>query len=151
MALAISLVLVSPAIALDLTDCDRTTHISHGGETGHRDFGDARVGWANWWSQEGVFTDLVIADCKAGTFLSTRTKEERIGPRAPFDRTEKALGIIKTEMAVSPALFSFDRLAEALKTTGRDIQIAALEAEPCACAVLYPEHRGQKPAFEVTQ
>lgn len=151
LALAISLGVAAPATALDLADCERLTHPSHGGEEAHRDFGAARVGWEDWWSQEGVYRDLVVADCKAGTYLKTRTHEERIGARLPFERTEKARQIIDTELAASPSLFSFQRLADALHPTGRDIEIAALEAEPCACAVLYPEHRGERTPYEVMQ
>ena len=147
-ALAISLAFAAPASALTLADCDRTTHVSHGGETGHRDVGGARVVYAEWWSQEGVFTDLVIADCAEGMALKTRTKEERISARPPFDRTDKAIGILDTELAVSPSLFSFDRLAAALKGTGRDIEIAALDTQPCACAAAYPGARAWANPYE---
>ena len=83
--------------AVTLAECDRTTHVSHGGETGHRDFGAGRVGFAEWWSQEGVFTDLVIADCGSGDFLRTRVREDSISDRW-FDRTDDAVAIIMTEM-----------------------------------------------------
>ncbi len=80
--------LAAPVSALSLDECDRTTHISHGGETGHRDLGVGRVGYAEWWSQEGVFTDIVVADCASGKYLKTRAREERMSKRAPFDRTD---------------------------------------------------------------
>ncbi len=133
--------------ALTLGDCDRTTHPSHGGERGHRDLGEGRVLYGEWWSQEGVYIDLVVADCRTGAFLRTRTREERITARAPFDRTERALGIIETETAAAPTLFSFKRLAMALERTGEDIELATLAAEPCACAALYPGLRGEKAPF----
>lgn len=144
------LLVAAPVHALELAECDRTTHISHGGESHHRDLGHGRVAYAEWWSQEGVYLDLIVADCASGEKLMTRTREERIGPRPPFDRTAKAVEILDRQMRVSPALFSFVRLADAFKGTGRDIEIANLAAEPCACAALYPDMRGQRHAFEET-
>ncbi len=143
--------LAAPANALTLADCDRTTHISHGGETGHRDLGHGRVAYAEWWSQEGVYLDLIIADCGTGQALSTRTREERITERPPFDRTEKALAIIEDHLAASPALFSLPRLAKALERTGKDIEIAAMTDDPCACAALYPGLGGARAPYEADQ
>ena len=151
-AIAVAIfVAVSQGQALTLTECERTTHISHGGERGHRDLGNARVLYAEWWSQEGVYLDLVIADCAVGRALTTRTREEWISARPPFDRTKKALGIIEAELTAAPALFSLERLATALHPTGRDIEIAEFTADPCACAALYPEHTGDRQAFELDQ
>ncbi len=143
--------LAAPASALTLAECDRTTHVSHGGETGHRDLGHGRVAYAEWWSQEGVFLDLIIADCGTGQALSARTREERISERPPFDRTGKALKIIEDHLAASPALFSLTRLAGALERTGKDIEVAAMTDEPCACAALYPRLQGARAPFELVQ
>ncbi|MEL6645290.1 MAG: hypothetical protein AAFQ79_15270 [Pseudomonadota bacterium] len=145
-ALAIGLMAV-PAAALTLDDCNRTTHVSHGGEGGHMDLGAGRVLYGEWWSQEGVYVDVIVAHCGTGEFLKTRTREERIGERAPFDRTEKALEIIETEVNGAPELFSLKRLAQALKNTGEDIELAKLGAEPCACAAVYPALRGDRAPF----
>ena len=141
----------SPATALTLADCERITHISHGGVADHVDYGAGRVGWVNWWSQEGVYTDFTIADCRTGAFLRTRVREERVSERAPFDRTESVRAIIGTEMRAAPALFSFERLRRAIHPKGRDIELAVLEAEPCACAAVYPELRGDKIPYEGTE
>ena len=146
-----ALAFAAPAQALTLSECDRTTHISHGGETAHRDFGAGRVGWTEWWSQEGVYTDFYVANCKSGRHLKTRAREERMSNRAPFDRTKAVRAVIDTEMAAASSLFSFERLATALKTKGRDTEIAALTAEPCACAAAYPELRGTKIPYEATE
>jgi len=151
-ALAISLgVLATPAFGLTLADCDRVTHISHGGMTGHVDFGGGRVGWADWWSQEGVFTDLTVADCDTGGFLKTRVREAFMSERSPFDRTEAVQDIIAREMATTPALFSFARLRDAIHPKGRDIRLSVLADEPCACAAVYPELRGDKTPYEVSE
>ncbi len=132
--------------ALTPEDCNRTTHVSHGGEAGHRDFGGTRVGYAEWWSQEGVYTDLVVMECGTGAFLRTRVREERVSDRY-FDRTEKAADLIERALAAAPELFSFRRLAEALDGTGRDIEIGRTDIETCACAAFYPEARGDKTPF----
>ena len=146
-ALAIALcILGGAAQALTAGECDRTTHISHGGETGHRDFGGNRVGYAEWWSQEGVYTDLVVMDCGSGAYLRTRVREERVSDRH-FDRTGKAVEVIERELAGAPALFSFTRLAAALDGTGRDIELATVVDETCACAAFYPDARGDKTPF----
>lgn len=146
--LAISAV---PVVALTLDDCNRTIYVSHGGESDHRDLGAGRVTYVEWWSQEGVYTDVVLANCETATALTTRVREERISERAPFDVTKKALGIIETELTASPSLFSFENLADRLAGTGEDTKITMLTEEPCACAALYPELRGQMTPFEDLQ
>jgi len=60
------MMIASTAQALTLDQCTRTTHISHGGEADHRDLGDGRVIWRDWWSQEGTATDYVIMECTTG-------------------------------------------------------------------------------------
>jgi len=151
MALLIALcamLLTTQASALDLAQCDRTTHISHGGERGHLDLGAARVLYQEWWAQEGVFLDVVVADCAKGEALTARLWEERMSDRPPFDRVEKGMRILDEHLTISAALFDLNWLARALKGTARDIEIAALEGEPCACAALYADRRGDWPAFE---
>ena len=143
--------LATPASALTLTECTAITHVSHGGVAGHVDYGAGRVGWVSWWSQEGVFTDLTVADCRTGEFLRTRVREDNISARAPFDRREVVREIIETEMAGAPALFSFARLRDAIHPKGKDIEVAVLEAEPCACAAAYPEMRGSRTPYEVSE
>ncbi|MEM9971390.1 MAG: hypothetical protein AAF762_09870 [Pseudomonadota bacterium] len=141
------LVAATPLHALTPAECNRVTHISHAGESGHRDLGAGRVGYAEWWSQEGTYLDLVIADCNDGVFLRTRTQEERISDRPAFDRTDDALKIIEQELTASPSLFSFTRLADALKRTGRDIKVDQAGTESCACAAYYPDLRGDRAPF----
>lgn len=146
--IAVALVVsASRSEAVTLEECNRTTHVSHGGEGGHMDLGAGRVLYGEWWSQEGVYVDVIVAHCGTGEFLRTRTREERISDRSAFDRTEKALGIIEQELGAAPELFSFKRLAQALDRTGEDIVIDALQSEPCACAAAYPDLRGAKTPF----
>lgn len=146
----LALSLASPAAAAGLAVCERTTHISHGGESGHADRGYGRVQYTEWWSQEGVFTDVIAMDCASGTFLETRTREERISERW-FDRQADAAEVFDLAFSTAPSLFSFERLAQELRGTGRDILIAKSDVETCACAVAYPELRGQKTPYEVIQ
>lgn len=148
---AILAILASPVSALTLADCKRVTHVSHGGVAGHVDFGAGRVGWVDWWSQEGVFTDFTVADCKTGEFLRTRMREERMSQRPPFNRTRAVREIIEREMKAAPALFSFTRLRDAIHPKGKDIEVAVLDAEPCACAAAYPDLRGEKTPYEVSE
>ncbi|MFL4470848.1 hypothetical protein ACERZ8_13495 [Tateyamaria armeniaca] len=135
------------AVALSLTDCDRTTHISHGGEADHVDLGQGRVMWRDWWSQEGTATSFSIVDCAPGTALTFRTQEDNMGRRLPFDRTDKALAVIERHEAGARAFATLDRMATDLDNIARDIAITTLEAEPCACAALYPDARGDKTEF----
>ncbi len=131
-----------------LESCDRVTHTAHAGEAAHRDFGAGRVGYDEWWSHEGVYRDVIVADCESGKMLRTRALEERIKDRPPFDRIPAVRQLIDVEMTSSPALFSFERLADRLKGIGRDIELATLVNEPCACAVLYPDALGAKAPYE---
>ncbi|MEP1355070.1 MAG: hypothetical protein ABJX32_21625 [Tateyamaria sp.] len=137
------------AAALTLADCERTTHISHGGEADHRDLGDARVMWRDWWSQEGSATSFSIVDCGPGAVLTFLSQEENMGARLPFDRTDKVLAIIARHEDGARAFATFDRIAADLNGIARDITITILDAEPCACAALYPEARGDKTEFKL--
>ena len=135
------------ATALTLADCDRTTHISHGGEADHADLGDGRVMWRDWWSQEGTATSIAVVDCAPGAALTFRAQEENMGARLPFDRTDKALAVIARHEDGARAFATFERMAADLDGIARDITITTLDAEPCACAALYPEARGDKTEF----
>ncbi len=137
------------ANAVALPDCARTTHISHGGEADHRDLGDGRVMWRDWWSQEGTATSFSIVDCAPGQALMFRTAEENMGPRLPFDRTDKALRIVDRHENGARVFATFERIATDLQTIARDIEIKTLDAEPCACAALYPDDRGDKTEFKL--
>jgi hypothetical protein len=145
-ALAALCATATPGVALELADCERRT-VWSGGEAQHRDLGSGRVAWHDWWSHEGVYTDLVVADCRTGARLTARVREERMSDRPPFDRRARAAGILAAEADAHPALFRLDRLAAALAPAARDLDIAQMSAEPCACAALYPGDRGGRSAF----
>ena len=145
----LALMAAGSAQALTLADCDRTTHISHGGETAHVDLGEGRVMWRDWWSQEGTATDVVIVDCALGAALKFRTAEERMSDRAPFDKTDKALEIVATQEEGARVFASLPRIADELKPVARDITLTTLTDEPCACAAAYADLRGDKTAFEL--
>ena len=135
------------ADALALSDCARTTHISHGGEDMHMDLGEGRVMWRDWWSQEGTTTHLSVSECGSGEMLRFLTAEQNMSDRLPFDRTERALGIVADHHLGSRVFATLPRLAEALDKTARDITRVTLAEENCACAALYPELRGEKTEF----
>lgn len=150
-ALALGLVMTAAGAlaAVSLADCARTTHISHGGEDMHRDLGAGRVMWRDWWSQEGTATDYVIVDCAEGRALSFRTQEENMGDRPPFDRTEAALKIVESHENGARVFATLERMAQDIEDEARDVTIEALAAEPCACAALYAEMRGDLEAFRL--
>ena len=54
------------AVALTLTECDRTTHISHGGEAEHRDLGEGRVTWRGGGSQDGTAKSFALVASAPG-------------------------------------------------------------------------------------
>ena len=83
------------AVALTLSDCDRVTHPSHGGETAHANLGEGRVMWLDWWSQEGTGEWITVVDCAPGTALRAQSRAENLGNPLPFDRTDKALAVIE--------------------------------------------------------
>lgn len=147
-AALISMMFASPVQAFTLADCTRVTHISHGGEAGHRDFGGGVVGWANWWSQEGVEDVILLADCGEGRVLRTVTRSENMAPGVPFDRTDRALAVIEPMLA-SPVMRGFEQIADRLTDLRLDPRLEPLTTEPCACAAAYPELRGDRPAFEM--
>jgi len=146
-ALSLAMLCALPAQALTIAECDRTTHISHGGEADHVDLGEGRVMWRDWWSQEGTATDFAIVDCAPGAALRFRTQEENMGPRLPFNRTDKALAIITRHESGARAFATLDRMAADLDGTAKDIRLETLTQETCACAALYPEARGGKTEF----
>lgn len=147
LAAALAVGLAGQAGAVALGDCTRVTHISHGGEAAHRDLGEGRVAWLDWWSQEGTAHDIVIVECASGEALRLRTAEENMTQRAPFHRTERAVKIIEDEHRAARVFATLPRLAAALKGTARDIEELTLASEPCACAALYADLRGGKDAF----
>jgi hypothetical protein len=103
--------------------------------------------WRDWWSQEGTATDIILVDCGPGDALRFRTAEDRMGDRATFDRTDKALRIVADQMTANRVFATLDRIADDLRPVARDITRTMLTDEPCACAALYPELRGDKTAF----
>lgn len=102
--------------------------------------------WNQWWSQEGVSNDILIADCKTGRTLKLRTHEERVTNRFIPDQTEKALDTIRRHAASGP-FFTLERLEAALKGTGRDKEQFVHRKEVCACHVAYPDLRGDKSEY----
>lgn len=136
------------ASALTLGQCTRVTHPTHGGEDMHRDLGDGRVLWRDSWSNEGTATTYKIADCGAGRLLSFRTAENNMSDGTPFDRTTAALDIVDRHERGARVFATFERMAADLDGTARRVAVGALQSEPCACAVLYADLRGDWNAFQ---
>lgn len=144
------LMLASPLTALELSQCDRITHVSHGGEDMHRDLGEGRVMWRDWWSQEGTATDYTVMDCAPGQALTFRTAEVNMGSDIPFDRTEDALKIIERHEGGARVFATLVRMAGDLDGVARDVSVRIWPTESCACAALYDELRGEKVGFALT-
>ncbi len=145
----VAVVLAAPSSVLGVTlpECERTTHISHAGETAHQDLGDGRVMWQTWWSQEGSMTRITVADCAPGAALSVVTAEENMRNQPPFDKTTRALRVIERHETGARTFATLPRMAADLEEIGRDVRIDAQTEEPCACAALYPDLRGDKMEF----
>ena len=135
--------------ALALQDCRRITHPSHGGEYGHRDLGEGRVIWTDWWTQEGSFKGYSLVDCADGRMLRFRTAEENLGPLPAFDRTDAARAVLDRHQSGDRVFATFERIAADLDNIARNIEIVALSDETCACAAAYPELRGDRTEFSL--
>lgn len=140
-------ILIGPAQALELAQCDRVTHTSHGGEDMHRDLGEGRVMWREWWSQEGTSSDFWIMDCGSGQALKFRTAEVNMGDPVPFERTEDALKVVDRHESGARIFATLARIANDLEGVARDVAVQSLTAETCACAALYAEMQGEKAGF----
>jgi len=140
-------VAVGQASAVTAADCDRTTHISHGGEDSHQDLGQGRVMWRDWWSQEGTAKTFHIVDCGLGAALQFRTQEDNMNARPTFDHTRRALQVVARHESGARAFATLDAIARDLDGLARDITLTTLKAEPCACAAFYPDARGDKTEF----
>ena len=135
--------------AVSLADCDRVTHISHGGEDMHQDLGEGRVMWRDWWSQEATSSTYVIVDCAEGRALSFLTAAENLGDQPPFDRTKAALKIVESHESGARVFATLERMAADLEDAARNVSIANMTTEPCACAALYADLRNDKEAFQL--
>ena len=135
--------------ALSLSDCRRITHVSHGGEYGHRDLGEGRVMWVDWWTQEGSFKGFSLVDCEPGQMLRLRSAEENIGPRPAFDRTVEVREVLDRHQSGDRVFATFERIAADLEFIARGVEIVTLADETCACAAAYPELRGAKTEFKL--
>lgn len=143
------LALAGPLHALELSDCTRTTHVSHGGEAEHVDLGEGRVMWRDWWSQEGTALTIKVMDCAPGKMLSALVAEDNMNARPTLNKTQEALDVIATHERGARAFATLDRMAADLGGIARDVAIETQGAEACACAALYPELRGDKTEFRL--
>lgn len=150
--LAVLSALPAWADTLTLQQCKRLTNPAHGGEIAHRDLGQGRVIWIDWWSMEGTSKDITLMDCDTGNALRFRSAETNMRPgRSNFDRTDIAFEVIDLHEDGARAFATFDRIAADLERSMRDIGQFTSESESCACAAAYPEMRGQKQAFVLTK
>lgn len=142
--------LAGPLVALAPEACKRTTHISHGGEVFHRDLGEGRVIWLDWWGQEGTFHELVLVECASGETLRFRTHEHNISGKREYHKTERAWDVVQEAHEGARVFATLPRIADAVKDArvAENITLTTTQSETCACAAFYPEQRGEKTAFE---
>ena len=146
---AAATLIATQGVALTLADCKRVTHPSHGGELGHRDLGEGRVVWLDWWSQEGTAKGFSVGECATGETLRFRTAEENMGPRSAFDRTDDAIAVLERHQSGARVFATLERIAADLEFIARDIAITVETTENCACAAAYPELRGDRVEFSL--
>ena len=144
-----AILVAGQAHALSLAECKRTTHPSHGGEIFHRDLGEGRVMWIDWWSQEGTAKGVAMVECASGEALRFRMAEENMGRRAAFDRTDDVMEVLDRHQSGARVFATFERIAADLEFIARDIEIVTLTTETCACAASYPDMRGAKTEFQL--
>ncbi|MEM6308943.1 MAG: hypothetical protein AAF754_02745 [Pseudomonadota bacterium] len=142
--------IAGPLAAITPEACKRTTHISHGGEIFHRDLGEGRVIWLDWWGQEGTYHELVLVECASGETLRFRTHEHNIAGTREYHRTERAWDVVQEAHEGSRVFATLPRIAEAVKEArvAENIALTTTQIETCACAAFYPDQRGEKTAFE---
>jgi len=105
--------------------------------------------WIDWWSQEGTAKSISMVECASGETLRFRMAEENMGRRAMFDRTDDVIDILERHQSGARVFATFERIAADLDNIARDIEIATLTQETCACAAAYPELRGEKTEFQL--
>ncbi len=147
---ALTCLLPLPLQALTLAQCDRITHVSHGGESDQTDLGEGRVMYMTWWSQEGTSKDITLMDCASGAALRFRAAETNMTRgRTSFDKVDAALEVIALHESGARAFATFDRIAADLARIARDIELYTSEEESCACAALYPDALNGKRPFDL--
>jgi hypothetical protein len=146
-AAALALALVSaPAAALELEQCRRITTPSYGGEARHAAMAGDWVAWIEWWSQEGTYTDLKVADCGDHRLMTARLREENIKDRR-FDRRPQGMAAFETYAGRAEAFYDLDELAAEMGRVAEDVRVETMVAEVCACASLHPDAAGGLDAF----
>jgi hypothetical protein len=138
--------LTGPGFTLDLEQCPRVTTPSYGGEARHAAMGSDWVSWIEWWSQEGTYTDLKVADCGEHLILTARLREEGIKDRR-FDRRTAGMAAFERFAGRAPAFYDMDDLVAAMARLAEDVRVETMVAEVCACAALHPDARGGLDAF----
>lgn len=137
---------VTPAEATSVASCTRTLAV-HGEENRHTDLGGSLVMWGELWSNQGFYDDLYMADCASGEALRARMASQGVTEAIPYDRRNDAGEALTTLLSGSMAFLNLDRAEAALTGVRVPVERLQLTDEPCACAVFYPEARGDKRPF----
>jgi hypothetical protein len=90
---------------------------------------------------------LNVMECASGERLTARTREENMGAEPPMDRTDDALAIVARHESGARVFATLERMATDIENFARDVRVATLGDETCACAAFYPGLRGEKTKF----
>ncbi|MEL7459417.1 MAG: hypothetical protein AAFX45_14540 [Pseudomonadota bacterium] len=142
--------LAGQASALTLEACTRPVAI-HGEEYGHTDLTGGLVLWGQRWTNEGAADDLHMVDCQTGDALTARMMSRGMSEIIPYDRRAQAGQALQTLLAGSVAFLNLDRAQGALEGARVPVERSTLRDEPCACAALYPDDRGNRFPFRAGQ
>ena len=143
-------VAVTESDAMTLDACARPI-ATHGEEYGHTDLTGGLVLWGERWSNQGFYEDIHMANCQTGEALTGRMVSQGMREAIPYDRRAQAGEALQTLLAGSVAFLNLDRAETALDSVRVPVERTVLRDEPCACAALYPEERGDRFPFQAGQ
>lgn len=155
---AFVLLVVGPhasAEPVDLSICAEATQVST--ETSHRDLGRGVVAYRAEIAlpEKFTFVDQMLHECESGLRLTLRMQAQVHEDDHPLyaNQREYDLETDVTELFVSlieeQGVHSFDYVEKKARVLGSDVFRGVMEDENCACALIYPDLRGEKKPFEI--
>jgi hypothetical protein len=132
----------SPGLAAGLEACVGPLH-PRSVRFGAEDLGYGVVLWENAWAAEGFTLDMSVVDCASGETVFARTWTEFGTESDQNVRTEARAAVL----AALGAGFDGGRIEAALQAVGAPTEFYTDTREDCACAVAYPDLRGDKTPF----
>lgn len=143
MLTALAVMLAVPAVAQDLAQCVPGADAPLADVP--VDLGQGIVAQHLYAGAVDVVPDalVLITDCESGGRIIAALPEIEGQQRTP----DEVIRIMATALEAEET-FSAGDVAEAMTLAGAPAQVRMTAAEDCGCALLYPELRGDKPAWE---